>query len=119
MLPSSFDEAESPLHHVSENMIKEGEICSPARDGQRSTPLGLLVIQRGTHAYKRCTVSPNVVFVRAELTAFSRNSLQLFLGGCVGISNVHEKPFLSNAHPIVLSNNFIANITVFESVEDD
>lgn len=94
---------------------KKEETCSPARDGQCSTPLRLLAVQRGAQAYKWCAIGPNIVLVRAKLTAFSRDSLQLFLRGRVGVSNIHEKSLLSNTHPVVLSNNFIANFAALKS----
>lgn len=52
-------------------------------------------------------VCANVVLVRAELAALSRNPFQLLLRGSVGISDLHAHLVVADSHAMVLLDDFL------------
>lgn len=76
--------------------------------------MGLLIEQSRAHADKGSAICTNVVFVGTELAAFRSNTLQLFLSRRVRVANIHEEAIASDANPMELTDNLVADIARFK-----
>lgn len=67
----------------------------------------------------RCSISSNIVFVCAELTSFGSDTLQVFLCRGIGITDLKQKSLLADGLAMELLDNLLADITVFETFEEN
>lgn len=74
-----------------------------------------MTIQSRAHADKGCAVSTNVILISSELAAFCGNSLEFLLGWGIGISNVHEQSFFTDADTVKLSDDLITDIAALKT----
>jgi hypothetical protein len=63
---------------------------------------------------RRATVRTNVVLVGSELSAFSRDSLEIFLSWSIGIANLEKQAFLTDGLTMEFLDDFFADVTVLK-----
>jgi hypothetical protein len=61
-------------------------------------------------------VSANIVLVGSELTAFSGDTLQVLLGGGVGIANLQKEAFLADGLTVELLDDLFADVARLKAV---
>jgi hypothetical protein len=61
------------------------------------------------------SVGSNVILVGSELTTFSGDTLQVFLGGSIGIANLQKQAFIANWLPMKLLDNLFADIATLKA----
>lgn len=78
--------------------------------------MGWLAVKCRVQSHKGSPISTNVILIGAELSALSSNSLELLLRRCIGVANIHKEAFFANSDSIELSNDFVTNVSGFETI---